>query len=410
MLQLLSPDAARGPLVDLIASLEADGVISEDRDGIMFGCLVARAAGGQTCTVHAFSGALHGSYIHKGFVPPCFSAHEAEDIIGEYDSLIHCYSDRIERGEEGLEPMRSALSNECLARLRALYTFHTPIGTVKLDEMGLAGIPTGTGDCATIKLISYCFRRGWEPLSLCEMYYGHGSTRYSHMQMCTPCDEKCAPILPHILRIPMIYSDDEIIVVDKPEGMLSVPGRGEDKQDCATKRARDIFPSIPQNPSVHRLDMDTSGILVMAKTDDAKRGISRQFEQRTTKKTYIALVEGVVRQDEGTIDLPMRLDVEDRPRQIVDMQMGRKAVTRFQRIGVEIVDGRPVTRIRFIPHTGRTHQIRVHAAYGLGHPVVGDRLYGTRRPGQRLCLHAERLEFTHPGTGQKVSFSSPCPF
>ena len=298
MLQLLSPDAARGPLVDLIASLEADGVISEDRDGIMFGCLVARAAGGQTCTVHAFSGALHGSYIHKGFVPPCFSAHEAEDIIGEYDSLIHCYSDRIERGEEGLEPMRSALSNECLARLRALYTFHTPIGTVKLDEMGLAGIPTGTGDCATIKLISYCFRRGWEPLSLCEIYYGHGSTRYSHMQMCTPCDEKCAPILPHILRIPMIYSDDEIIVVDKPEGMLSVPGRGEDKQDCATKRARDIFPSIPQNPSVHRLDMDTSGILVMAKTDDAKRGISRQFEQRTTKKTYIALVEGVVRQDE----------------------------------------------------------------------------------------------------------------
>ena len=192
--------------------------------------------------------------------------------------------------------------------------------------------------------------------------------------------------------------------------MLSVPGRGEDKQDCATARVKAVFPSIPDNPSVHRLDMDTSGVLVMAKDDAAKSSISRQFELRQTRKEYIALVEGVVRQDEGTIDLPLRLDVDDRPRQIVDEEHGKKAVTRFERIAVEIVDGRPVTRIRFAPLTGRTHQIRVHAAYGLGHPVVGDRLYGERLPGQRLCLHAGTLEFTHPATGTRVSFSSPCPF
>lgn len=410
MLQLLDPLKARDLLVRFIASLEGEGVLSRRTDDVMLGCLVARAPGGQICQAYAFSGALHGSYIHERFVPPCFSVHGFEGIVDEYDSRIHCYSDRIERGEKDLERTRSALSNECLERIRSLYTFYTPNGKIGFNDMGIQSMPTGTGDCATVKLISYCFRRGWEPLSLCEMYYGDGSTRYHHLQECTPCDEKCALVLPHILRIPVIYSDDSIVVVDKPAGMLSVPGRGEDKQDCATARVKAVFPSIPDNPSVHRLDMDTSGVLVMAKDDAAKSSISRQFELRQTRKEYIALVEGVVRQDEGTIDLPLRLDVDDRPRQIVDEEHGKKAVTRFERIAVEIVDGRPVTRIRFAPLTGRTHQIRVHAAYGLGHPVVGDRLYGERLPGQRLCLHAGTLEFTHPATGTRVSFSSPCPF
>lgn len=408
MLSLLASERAEALLLERIRQMEADGTLG-CKDSLMFGCLVARASGGQETVSYAFSGAWNGKYIIPGFVPPCFSVSEFDRIVSQYDPMIHCYSDRIERGEKELGPVRSALSNECLNELRSLYVFHSPAGRVRLCDMDTGPLPTGTGDCAAAKLINWCFRKGWEPLSMCEIFYGRDCAAHRHLERCTPCDAKCAPIMKYLFNLNLIYSDDEIAVVDKEAGLLSVPGRGEDKQDCVSKRMRMIFPSAPENPSVHRLDMDTSGILVLAKTESAKRSLSMQFEHRNTEKTYIALLDGLVREDEGVIDLPMRLDVDNRPRQIIDHLQGKRAVTRFERIRVEIRDGRTVTRVRFRPLTGRTHQLRVHAASAL-FPIVGDRLYGSRKEGERLCLHAESLTFSHPASGERLTFTSPCPF
>lgn len=409
MLRILPEGRAKDLLLSRIRELEDEGRLDRKK-GLMLGCLVSRTKGGEETVSFAFSGAWNGKYIVPSFVPPCFSNSAFEDIVSRYDSAIHCYSDRIERGESALEATRRALSNECLDEIRKLYTFHSPIGKVHLADLDLPSMPTGLGDCATIKLLNNCFRRGWQPLELSELYYGDDSPKHCHLESCTPCDERCKPLMKYIFSLDLLYSDHSIALINKEEGMLSVPGRGEDKEDSVASRFRKIFPSCPQNPSVHRLDMDTSGILVLAKTREAHRKLSMQFEARETEKSYVALVEGLVRDDCGMIDLPIRLDVDRRPYQIVDHENGKKAVTRWQRIRVEILDGRQVTRIRFTPLTGRTHQIRVHAASGLGHPIVGDRLYGTRKEGERLCLHAESLSFDHPESGERVTFSSPCPF
>lgn len=382
---------------------------AEDRS-LMLGLLTARTRTGEKVVLRAFSGQLDGTFNIPSFTPPCFSEHEAEAVISEYDSRIHCYSDRIEAGEEGLTGVRAALSNECLARLRSLYTFFSPQGKVTFADMEEKSFPTGTGDCAGIKLLSYCFKKGYEPVSLAEIYFGTESHTYKDGELCPPCDEKCRPILKYILGLDLLYSDEDIAVIAKPAGMLSVPGRGEDKLDSASTRIRQLFPSAPAIPSVHRLDMDTSGIMVFAKTEEAKRELSRQFEERETEKVYIALLRGVIRENEGTIELPIRLDVDNRPYQIVDHVQGKKAVTHWRKLGVEIRDGEKLTRIEFHPKTGRTHQLRVHSASGLGHSIKGDRLYGTRTEGERLCLHAESLTFTHPRTGERMTFSAEAPF
>ncbi len=390
---------------------EEKPVYSTKETGIMLGLLVARTKTGEKLSLKAFSGALNGSFIVSTYTPPCFSVKAFEEIVSEYDSKIHCYTDRIEAGEKELESHRRLLSNECLDKIRALYSFYTPQGKkIGFKDMNLKPIPTGTGDCAAIKLLSYCFKRGFEPVSLAEIYFGKESNNRLDGQLYPPCDEKCKPILPHILGINLLYSDEAIAIINKDEGMLSVPGRGEDKHDSASVRIKELFPSAPELPSVHRHDMDTTGILVIAKTEEAKRKLSMQFEARETEKVYVALLRGLIKEESGVIDLPMRLDVDNRPYQIIDFLQGKKAVTNWKKIKVEILNGEKVSRIRFYPHTGRTHQIRVHAASGLHTPIVGDRLYGERREGERLCLHAESLTFTHPLTGERVTFKEDAPF
>ena len=417
MLSILSEEKAEAALREKIREMEKRGSLDEEGlhriegKSFMLGCLIARTKQGQETVSYAFSGSFDGCYLIKGWGPPCFSVSSFEKIVDEYDSIIHCYSDRIELGEKDLEPVRRSLSNECQEKIFGNYTFHTPSGSVKFSDMKLKAMPpSGTGDCAAAKLLSWCFKRGWEPLSLCEIYYGHDSTLRQHLHSYPPCDEKCALILKHIFTLDIIYSDDDIVVVNKEAGMLSVPGKGEDKADCVSSRVKKIFPSAPLLPSIHRLDMDTSGLLVLAKNEKAKSFISRQFEDRSVEKTYIALLDGLVKEERGTIDLPLRLDTDNRPYQIVDLENGKKAVTQFERLSVEIIDGRTVTRVRFTPHTGRTHQLRVHSASGLKCPILGDRLYGSRKEGERLALHAQSLSFIHPSTGERVSFSSPAPF
>lgn len=386
-----------------------DEFISEK--GLMLGLLVARTRTGEHVSFKAFSGLLSKNVIVPGFVPPCFSRKAYDEVVAEYDERIHALTDRIEKGEKELEEERHALSLECLSRIEALYTFSSITGEkLTFVDMGIVNPSTGTGDCATTRLLSYCFRKGFTPVSLAEMWFGAPTPNRKEGVLYPPCDEKCRPIVRHLLDIDLLYSDEDIAVIDKSAGLLSVPGKGIDKQDCASSRIKRLFPDAPELPSVHRLDMDTSGILVFAKNEEAKRKLSLQFEARETEKVYVALLRGVVRKQSGDIDLPLRLDVDNRPYQIVDHKKGKRALTHYETVKVEVLNGEKVTRVRFYPHTGRTHQLRVHAASGLHIPIVGDRLYGTRRENERLCLHAESLSFFHPSTGKRVTFSSPAPF
>ncbi len=211
-----------------------------------------------------------------------------------------------------------------------------------------------------------------------------------------------------IPSLPMVYQDEFLLVVSKPSGLLSVPGRGPDNQDCVVNRVRNALPDCMEQPAVHRLDMDTSGLLVLALTRAAHRGLSSAFEHRRVVKTYVALLDGVLRELGGTITLKTRLDITRRPLQIVDPVHGKCGITQWENAGVE---GR-FTRVLFHPLTGRTHQLRLHAAHpeGLGIPIVGDRLYGTgTKPGE-LRLHAAHLAFHHPISGEPLSFNAPPPF
>lgn len=204
------------------------------------------------------------------------------------------------------------------------------------------------------------------------------------------------------------YHDDAIVVTDKPGGLLAVPGRGPARQDCLVSRLRRRFPEMIAQPAVHRLDMFTSGLMVLALTREAHRMLSKQFEERTVVKRYLAMLEGTVPGERGEIQLPFRLDPDNRPFQIYDPIHGKMGHTLWETLSVE--NGR--TRVLFTPITGRTHQLRLHAAHhlGLGCPIVGDSLYGRGREGDRMLLHASVLEFDHPETGVRMRFASPAGF
>lgn len=204
------------------------------------------------------------------------------------------------------------------------------------------------------------------------------------------------------------------MVIEKPAWLLSVPGKGKAGRDCAAARVRGMFPGATGPLVVHRLDMETSGLMVFALNESAQRELSRQFEERVVEKQYVALVSRAsygrehaerLAAESGEISLPLRADIENRPVQIVDLVHGREAVTRWRVLGREI----DRVRVLFEPRTGRTHQLRVHAALGLEHPIIGDGLYGGE-PAERLMLHASRLSFLEPGTEARVEFASGAPF
>lgn len=205
--------------------------------------------------------------------------------------------------------------------------------------------------------------------------------------------------------IDILYADDAIAVINKPWDMLSVPGKGPEKQDCAWRRVQADFPTARV---VHRLDYATSGIMVFALTLDAQKQLNRSFQERKTKKRYQAVVTGTVEDLQGSIELPLRCDWENRPLQIIDHEQGKQALTHWQKVGVE--DGN--TRVLLTPVTGRSHQLRVHMQ-AFGHPILGDRFYASKEAqaaSERLLLHAEYLAFEHPATSEEIEFSSPCPF
>ncbi len=281
--------------------------------------------------------------------------------------------------------------------------------------------PAGSGECALPKLLQYAYQNGLKPLAMAEFWWGDSpKTEVRHHGYFYPsCKGKCEPILGWMLQglevepnpltaqthcntpLEIVYEDDYLLVVNKPAGILSVPGKGE--ADSVQARIRRMYPEATGPLVVHRLDMATSGLLLVAKTKEVHQHLQAQFKNHTIKKRYIALLDGVIEQSEGIIDLPLCLNPMDRPRQVVDEVYGKPAITRYE-VLKRTEDGR--TLVAFYPLTGRTHQLRVHSAHprGLHCPIVGDELYGKKA--ERLHLHAERLEFLHPVSEEKMVIQS----
>ena len=272
--------------------------------------------------------------------------------------------------------------------------------------------PAGTGECALPKMLQYAYQHHMQPLAMGEFWQGLSPKDEIRHDGCfyPSCKNKCAPILKHALiglqveenplqhdkhrncKLDILYEDEWIVAINKPAGMLSVPGK--DKRVSVLERLQELYPECNSPLLVHRLDMDTSGILLAAKTKEVHRQLQELFATRQIKKRYTALLNGIVDADSGIIRLPICLNPDDRPRQMVNHELGKPAVTRYQvvqRTGKQ-------TLISFFPLTGRTHQLRVHAAHpeGLHCPIVGDNLYG--KPADRLYLHAAQLDFVHPVT------------
>lgn len=286
--------------------------------------------------------------------------------------------------------------------------------------------PAGAGECAAPKLLQQAYLHGWKPIAMAEFWWGDSpKTEIRHHGHYYPaCKGKCEPILQHMLQglqveenpmlkrmqvpsqnLEIVYEDPWLSVINKPAGMLSVPG----KEDAVSVYSlmREQYPEADGPLTVHRLDMATSGLMLIAKTKRVHQNLQAQFKNRLVRKRYVALLEGIVPKDKGTIELPLCLNPLDRPRQMVHTEHGKPAITDYQVL--ERLDGKR-TRIAFYPRTGRTHQLRIHAAHPLGlHcPIIGDELYGEKA--DRLYLHAEYLEFTHPITGETVRITKEAEF
>ena len=286
--------------------------------------------------------------------------------------------------------------------------------------------PAGAGECAAPKLLQQAYLHGWKPIAMAEFWWGDSpKTEIRHHGHYYPaCKGKCEPILQHMLQglqveenpmlkrmqvpsknLEIVYEDPWLSVINKPAGMLSVPGK-EDAVSVYSLMRRQ-YPEADGPLTVHRLDMGTSGLMLIAKSKRVHQNLQAQFKNRLVRKRYVALLEGIVPEDKGTVDLPLCLNPLDRPRQMVHTEHGKPAITDYQVL--ERLDGKR-TRIAFYPRTGRTHQLRIHAAHPLGlHcPIIGDELYGEKA--DRLYLHAEYLEFTHPITGETVRITKEAEF
>lgn len=286
--------------------------------------------------------------------------------------------------------------------------------------------PAGAGECAAPKLLQQAYLHGWKPIAMAEFWWGDSPKAEirHHGHYYPACKGKCEPILQHMLQglqveenpmlkrmqvpsqnLEIVYEDPWLSVINKPAGMLSVPG----KEDAVSVYSlmREQYPEADGPLTVHRLDMATSGLMLIAKTKRVHQNLQAQFKNRLVRKRYVALLEGIVPKDKGTIELPLCLNPLDRPRQMVHTEHGKPAITDYQVL--ERLDGKR-TRIAFYPRTGRTHQLRIHAAHPLGlHcPIIGDELYGKKA--ERLYLHAEYLEFTHPITGETLRITKEAEF
>lgn len=418
--------------------------IREDADhGKMFGVLVVETSkkengkGDKKATalgfLAAYSGLLAGRNNWPYFVPPVYDAQQPDDHFKTVEREISA------KGGD------KQLSQDLQLWLFHQYQLLNAHGEIKdltdiwqdyycrpklRNRFPLP--PAGTGDCCAPKLLQYAYRLGLKPRCMAEFWWGAPTKTElrRHLNFYPACRGKCKPVLTWMLQglevdpdpewlgfqrmeIPVIYEDEWLLVVNKPSGMLSVPGRTEQYSVETVMKQR-----YPGSVVAHRLDMGTSGLLIVCKSLDVFRPLQEQFMKHQVRKKYLALLEassdstnlGVMKRT-GTISLPLRPDPMNRPRQVVDMEHGKQAVTDYEILTTNLS---PLTTnlslVALYPHTGRTHQLRIHCAHpdGLACPIVGDELYGTK--GDRLMLHAAELWFRHPVTGQPMHLVSPCPF
>lgn len=382
----------------------------------MMGVLKVEDEAGEVSYLYAFSGTVGGRANVPGFVPPIYDLTAPEGYFRKREAEISA----MPPGEE-----KSAASAALQGWIFDQYRVCNARGeTCSIrDIFARRGLvpPGGTGDCAAPKLLQYAYLHRLTPLAMGEFWYGASPASEVREQgrFYPSCTGKCGPLLSFMLEgldvAPnpldrefstdaeprVLFEDATLLVVSKPAGMLSVPGRTRAKSLLEWLRER-----YGEVHSCHRLDMDTSGVMVFARIPEAKSALERQFAEREVTKTYRArLVAGNApfnHARRGTIALPLCLDYYDRPRQIVDPEHGKLAVTEYE-VLEQLPDGE--IDIRFTPRTGRTHQLRVHAAHaaGLGRPIKGDRLYGSP-DGGRLWLHAESISFRHPVSGEPLHF------
>ncbi|MFK7831633.1 MAG: pseudouridine synthase [Winogradskyella sp.] len=328
-----------------------------------------------------------------------------------------------------LKQERKALSASLQKQIHEQYRFLNAKGDTKdvidiFKSTDLGQPPAAAGECAAPKLFQYAYENHLKPIAMAEFYWGISPTKEvrKHGQFYPSCRSRCEPILGFMMQglevepnpiktagvfkgeLEIIYEDDFLLVLNKPHEFLSVPGKTI--KDSVLTRMKSYLPNATGPLLLHRLDMSTSGLLLVAKNERTHKNLQKQFINRTIKKRYVALLDGILDKKDGTIDLPLRVDLNNRPRQLVCNEHGKKATTTFEVVDVK----NNKTRIHFYPISGRTHQLRVHAAHhlGLNRPIVGDDLYGI--PSNRLHLHAETLSFEHPVKREWVSFSCEAPF
>ena len=372
--------------------------IREDADnGKMFGVLVVEYEGGQAYLA-AYSGLLAGRNDWSFFVPPVYDAQQPDGHFKTTEreiSLISHHSPLIAK----------KMSQDLQVWLFHQYLLLNARGEVKdLVDIWQSYYsrpklrqkfplpPGGTGDCCAPKLLQYAYQQGLKPVCMAEFWWG--ATTHTELRQHLNYLQGVAH-----LELNTVYEDNDIVVVDKPSGMLSVPGRIDDYSVETVMRQR-----YPDAMIVHRLDMGTSGLLIVAKSSEAYHPLQEQFIKHQVKKKYVAMLEGRGKKEEvgGTVSLPLRPDPMNRPRQMVDMEHGKRAVTDYEFLSDDLV--------ALYPQTGRTHQLRIHCAHpdGLGRPIVGDELYGTK--GERLMLHASEIWFVHPKTQEPMHLISQPPF
>ena len=390
-------------------------------EGKMFGVLVVETASQQLGFLAAYSGLLEGRNDWNYFVPPIFDAQQPDgyfktrerEIMASEEHkqmsqelqtwLFHQYQLLNARGET--KDLVDVWQNyHCSARIRS--KFPLP--------------PGGTGDCCAPKLLQYAYKEGLKPVCMAEFWWGESPKNLirHHEQFYPACRGKCLPVLTWMLQglevdpnpeetksTPLepevVYEDKAVAVVNKPSGMLSMPGR--QTTYSVSTWAQEHWPG---SMVAHRLDMSTSGIILVAKTEEAYHALQEQFTERVVKKKYLAIVEGKPQEEHGVINLPLSSDPLNRPCQVVDHEHGKQAITEY-RVLATVQD---YTLLALWPHTGRTHQLRMHCAHheGLGCPILGDELYG--RKAERLYLQAQAITFVHPSTNKRMHFELPYPF
>lgn len=390
-------------------------------EGKMFGVLVVETAG-ELGFLAAYSGLLEGRNDWTYFVPPVFDAQQPDGYFKQKEREISLCAEHKEMSQQlqlWLFQQYHMLNanGETKDLVEIWRDYHQNPKVQKKFPLP----PGGTGDCCAPKLLQYAYQHQLKPVCMAEFWWGPSpqSAIRHHGEFYPACRGKCKPVLTWMLQglevdadpetagflhqgIEIIYEDEAIAAVYKPSGMLSVPGKA-DHFSVATW-AQEQWPGamLP-----HRLDLLTSGIMLVAKTAEAYHHLQEQFTNRTIKKKYLAVVQGELYQEHGIIDLPLSSDPLNRPRQVVDHENGKRAITEYRLLASLHENGQDRHLLALYPHTGRTHQLRMHCAHqeGLNCPIIGDELYGHKA--DRLYLQAESIAFVHPVTGKRLHLFCP---